>query len=314
MLFFLILLVSFLLSSKNVLDILNVTTICHGSYCFPRVVWGFWSDENKIPEDISQILNVTKCSLKNFTFGLLTDKNASKLINMRLFPERLSKLGNTIKADFVKYSLLEEYGGVFIDSTTFVNSGSGMEWFFYEALKEKCQVVSFDNKPWIISGPFSGACSNSPLSKKIKHDFNIFLKRGGNHAKRAKRLCEEVKKNGGIRIPCNFREYTAAIVAKVILDNPDLESKILYLPRSKSNEAIYDGLTKVCKRDPRYTRAILSCDAHARTEPFIKIFHRERNGKKFDIVGDISKTCTKALRKVWEVCRIKKGMLGKSFQ
>lgn len=151
---------------------LNVPKRCVEDYCFTRIIWEVW-DSDVVVEDVLEIMTITRETLINFTFCFVTYHNVSILLDLHSFPPNYNKFKVNRKTDIIKVRLLEKYGGVYTDASTYVNSGEEMEWFFAEAIRSKAQLVAF----WtdVVYFGFWGCPENSSLIKVIREEHDLAL-------------------------------------------------------------------------------------------------------------------------------------------
>lgn len=263
---------------------MNVNEMCldERSVCFPRIIWSYW-EQSIIPEDIDEMINVSKKSLVNFTHVLLSADNLSAFLNVSSFPSYYQKLWwSAGKTCYFRYCLLERYGGVYLDASTFIFSGDAMEWFFLEGIRTKCEIVNFEWSGWPLIDNFLLACTDSVVIKKIKNFYDEVLEMN-----QPIFYCQEICKKRKIGVPCSSHEYSATIVAEVLISHPGLKSKVLYLPRRLGNYALQSkyGWSEI-------GRLSILCDPIIKSLPFVKLTHGMRNGKKIGIGNE----CTEKLR------------------
>lgn len=186
----------FLVSFRMFHGEFDASKVCvdNNTYCFPHRVWLYW--EGFIPEDIEEILNITKSSLLNFTCVFLMEKNISEFLNLEFFPKNYGELWFQGKADYVRVCLLRNFGGIWLDCSVIVNSGREMEWVFSEAVKSKCQFLSFSLGPHkhFLSMPFIAAPENSTFMKKFCADVEKTVSKGVSPS--LKEMCPLLRKRG----------------------------------------------------------------------------------------------------------------------
>lgn len=184
------------------------------------------------------------------------------------------------QADYIRVCLLEKYGGVWIDTTTYVTSGNEMEWFFSEAINGKREIVGFICGGLSLSLHFFGASENSSFMKRYKKEFDLSLK-VKNHQYIVD-SCRELLSYHVIRKEdCQYYLIGLVVFFKSIYDDKSMRDAILYLPANRSNEI----LARECLYKHECFRDRLLHDPVARAQPFIKLWHEFRNGKRFHI-GD----------------------------
>lgn len=246
----------------------NVTKMCVGKdYCFPRIIWSHWTNDN-ISEEILDMISTTRRSLVNFTYYFLTNANISDYLDVNEFPKNFSQIHDREKSQFFRLALLEKYGGVWVDSTTYVNSGKEMEWFFSKAVKAKCQMVGFGTR--FIWPEFIGASENSVLIKKWKDEFVVALADPEEYVNITCSILE-----GAIRLLNNCRPHFIVDLSqkKMAFDNSVLfDIGTLQLPKKRSHYV----LLKTCKYKKKCFADALN-SPEIKKMPFVKVRHTMLN-------------------------------------
>ena len=97
----------------------------------------------------------------------------SYYINTKEFPKKYGSSMHQHKADIIRLALLEKYGGIWLDSTIFLNKSLSETWdpknydiggYYAEFFTTNIEKPVFEN--WFISAP-----KKSPLIKKWKEEF-----------------------------------------------------------------------------------------------------------------------------------------------
>ena len=102
---------------------------------FPKIIWTMWQQgEAQMPETVQTSIK----TIKNFAkrndceFYLLTDENLADFINIpRDITEKYKKkeLSTAHYSDIIRFSLLCQYGGIWMDATLFVSPYATLEMF-----------------------------------------------------------------------------------------------------------------------------------------------------------------------------------------
>lgn len=141
---------------------------CKSDCCYyPRLVWSYWVNESNMPEYVVKIMSATRKSIENFTFVFVTDKNITDFLNVLSFPPYFKKLSPQDKSCYVRYNLLERYGGVYVDCTMYVNSANELERFFVYGVNSQKGVFGFGHNG-MFQTVFFGACVHSEILKDLK--------------------------------------------------------------------------------------------------------------------------------------------------
>ena len=102
---------------------------------FPKIIWTMWQQgEAQMPETVKASMKTIKDFAKRNSceFYLLTDENLADFINIPTdITEKYKKkeLSAAHYSDIVRFSLLYQYGGIWMDATLFVSSYATAEMF-----------------------------------------------------------------------------------------------------------------------------------------------------------------------------------------
>ena len=102
---------------------------------FPKIIWTMWQQgEAQMPETVQASMKTIKDFAKrnDCEFYLLTDENLADFINIPIdITEKYKKkeLSAAHYSDIIRFSLLYQYGGIWIDATLFVSPYATLEMF-----------------------------------------------------------------------------------------------------------------------------------------------------------------------------------------
>ena len=102
---------------------------------FPKIIWTMWQQgEAQMPETVKASVKTIKDFAKRngCEFHLLTDKNLEHFVNIpKDITEKYKKkeLSAAHYSDIVRFSLLYQYGGIWMDATLFVSPYAIVEMF-----------------------------------------------------------------------------------------------------------------------------------------------------------------------------------------
>lgn len=275
-------LILFLKSFSSNSKLLNSVQIEKGGKNFvcPKIVWSYWDYPSTIPEDVEEIMNITKSSLANFTHIFVSEENLTDFLNVSLFPSYYSKLLPASKADYLRLCLIERYGGIWADNTIIINSKKEMEKFFFEGIEKGPQYFGFGNKPGHIFTNFFGACKDSKFVKKYKGEFDKLLASEDPDQDLNIHYCPKVGRWGFPERLCKFYYLIDIFFFKTRSENPHLLKEVFSFPPDNCHYK----LELECKRRGKVVcqRDRLLNDPAVRKFPFIKLDHRVRDGKKIN--------------------------------
>lgn len=102
---------------------------------FPKIIWTMWQQgEAQMPETVQASMKTIKDFAKrnDCEFYLLTDENLADFINIPIdITEKYKKkeLSAAHYSDIIRFSLLYQYGGIWMDATLFVSPYATVEMF-----------------------------------------------------------------------------------------------------------------------------------------------------------------------------------------
>ena len=102
---------------------------------FPKIIWTMWQQgEAQMPETVKATVKTIKefAERSGCEFHLLTDKNLKNFVNIpKDITEKYKKKELTAAhySDIVRFSLLYQYGGIWMDATLFVSPYATLEMF-----------------------------------------------------------------------------------------------------------------------------------------------------------------------------------------
>ena len=102
---------------------------------FPKMIWTMWQQgEAQMPETVKASMKTIKDFAKrnDCEFYLLTDENLADFINIPIdITEKYKKkeLSAAHYSDIIRFSLLYQYGGIWMDATLFVSPYATLEMF-----------------------------------------------------------------------------------------------------------------------------------------------------------------------------------------
>lgn len=258
---------------------LTESCVNDGSYCFPKIVWTYWG--GNIPEDIEEMLRITREAFTKIAFHFLTNENLSDFLYTKnistVFPEPSEK------ADYIRVCLIEKYGGMWMDAGTIVNSETEMEYIISEAINSKCIFLGFspnDKRYRFIAG-FFGAPRNSSFMKIFKNNYDEMV--SGNLEEYIFKGCKQLRSHGYeiADVLCTHHAGIDFLFHKINFENPYFDQTALYLPQNRSILRIHEGCpTDVWEDDVRCVVCRVLHDIKSREIPFIHLGRHARNGKR----------------------------------
>ena len=97
----------------------------------PMIIWTYWNDEHNIPEVVQWCMESWRKSNPTYVIHLLHKSTYSKFVTIPKFISNHSNFNdsNTRFADLLRLYLLEKHGGIWVDSSIFINKPFE-DWLF----------------------------------------------------------------------------------------------------------------------------------------------------------------------------------------
>ena len=155
---------------------------------FPKIIWTMWQQgEAQMPETVK----VSVKTIKDFArrngceFHLLTDKNLEYFINIpKDITEKYKKNELTAAhySDIIRFSLLYQYGGIWMDATLFISPCATLEMFEGDFFSLKHPPIHSDKIERAIgdfkwSGFFLAGKKGKPYFKHIRDLYLYFVRK-----------------------------------------------------------------------------------------------------------------------------------------
>lgn len=226
--------------------------LCDGELCYPRIIWAYWNSRS-VPDHIKEYVDFSNRSLVNFTLCLLTPANLSDYLDTQSFPLYFNKTHVAGQADYIRVCLLEKYGGIYIDISTYLNSESELEWLVSEGLKRKSNFITFKvrlfNKFPKLEFSYISAPEKSYFMRKFREELHNALSVGKEEYVR--KTCASLRSDK-LPIPdviceppfknANGFYFIDVSFENVVQRNSKLKEGILFLPENRSNYHIWCDL------------------------------------------------------------------------
>lgn len=241
-------------------------TTMGSSHYYPRIIWCYWEDESTMQEDVEEMINVTKRSVSNyFTYNFVTYMNLSRYLDISSFPTFYPKLITAHKSDYIRLRLIEKYGGMYVDASTFITSGSSMERFFKQGVDANVELWGFK----FAIPNFMGGAQDSTLLSRYRKKFDEFLSRDFYQYCKDERLQDTYTCTDHI-----FEDFFGENYSP---------QRILVLPTEGGHYRLLDE----CENKLACVRDRLQYDPEVRKHAFIKLTHGFRTGKKVNFLESI---------------------------
>lgn len=142
-----------------------------GSCKIENPVWVYWKQGLEAAPEIVKACVRSQLKYENNNFILLTDANLDEYVKMPSYIMELLKNGNMSSAafsDLLRYSLLEHYGGTWIDSTVYLSAPipKYVKKSSFFAFRDTFGLI--DNPAWVSSW-FIHCVKNNDCMRQIRN-------------------------------------------------------------------------------------------------------------------------------------------------
>lgn len=150
---------------------------------FPKIIWTMWQQgEAQMPETVKATVKTIKefAERSGCEFHLLTDKNLERFVSIpKDITEKYKKKELTAAhySDIVRFSLLYQYGGIWMDATLFVSPYATLEMFEGDFFSLNHPPLSTNKmERTICDYKWSGYCLAGKKKKSyFKHIRDIYI-------------------------------------------------------------------------------------------------------------------------------------------
>ena len=200
------------ISNNNIIENFNSDKI-------PKIIWGYWNTGiDNAPYLVKQCIKNWKKYNPTWEINILDDSNLEKYIDLNEFKEiNVSYAFVKKKADLIRCILLDNYGGIWMDSSIFLTES--LDWILKLQIEKNVEVICFYQEIFttnikypVIENWFIASTKGSKLIKLWKEDFKNYLKIGYN------KYIENIKLlNINTQNIDNFKYLTMHVSAQKIL-------------------------------------------------------------------------------------------------
>ncbi|EIG24405.1 glycosyltransferase family 32 protein [Haemophilus paraphrohaemolyticus] len=100
----------------------------------PRIIWVYW-DSNKENHLVNLCIESMKTHFEGYQMNILNKNNIQEYIDLPVFHKDLKPAGIS---DFIRFSLLKKYGGIWIDASVFFTQN--LDWIFSKMNEEGADI------------------------------------------------------------------------------------------------------------------------------------------------------------------------------
>jgi len=252
-----------------------------GAYHLPKKAWAFWDSETP-PKSIAAILKHRPAKMPGWESIQLSQKTIDQYIDPSTYPAGFDALQPQHKADWIRLSLLEQYGGVWLDAGIIINNVAKLDTIYQRMITEKQEAALFflnhhgykDSVPLYIDNWFIMAPKASPLIHRWKKEYEVAINLG----------LVEYKKQHLINTPMTFvmfNEHLGDIyllcqaVLQKILQQAQPKPRVMYLDPGDNMFKLHATCAGRPNRNPdensKCVQNMLLTDPIAKKLPYIKL-------------------------------------------
>jgi len=262
-----------------------------GSYDLPKKAWAFWDSETP-PKSIAAILKHRPAKMPGWESIHLSQSTIGEHIDPTSYPKGFDALKPQHKADWIRLSLLEKYGGVWLDAGIIINDIYEMDTIHQRMLNEMPEATLFfldhhghtDTIPLYIDNWFIMAPKGSPLIRNWKKEYEIAIELG----------LVEYKKRYLINSPIKFVMFNEHLgdvyllcqaILQKILQSAQPKPKLIFLSPGNTMFKIHATCSGRANRKPeentKCVQHALLTDPASKKLPYIKL--RGPNRENLDL-------------------------------
>ncbi|KAH7824237.1 putative Capsular polysaccharide synthesis protein [Monocercomonoides exilis] len=115
---------------------------------YPTTIWMYWG--NRMPWHVPAYIERNIKIFHHMPLIFLNPDNVKFYLDMKTFPKHFYWLCDQNKADYIRLRLLEKYGGIWIDATTYFKDSKIVERYHEEAKEQQAQLLALSSFDWGI--------------------------------------------------------------------------------------------------------------------------------------------------------------------
>lgn len=134
-------------------------------------IWSYWNDDENLPPSVKFAKHTWEKHNKNSEIHMISDNTLNQFIDISLLPKNYNNVPLIKKTDIIRLTLLEKYGGVWLDANIYLNKPLDIYWdenydvggFYADHFTTNINFPVLES--WFISAP-----KNSELIKNWKDE------------------------------------------------------------------------------------------------------------------------------------------------
>lgn len=111
-------------------------------YIIPRIIWLFWDGE--IHNITRSLIHSIKQNVNTYEIIMLNSNTVNNYIRNASNSSKFNDLMIQIKADYFRFSLLYEYGGIWLDATTYIENDDFLNQKVIELNEKKGELLVYN--------------------------------------------------------------------------------------------------------------------------------------------------------------------------
>jgi len=136
-----------------------------------KIIWSYWDSDTQ-PLTVQVALYTWYKHNKDYHIIMLNKNNIHKYIDLNTLPKKFNELSVQKQSDVIRLGLLEKYGGIWLDSTIYLNQSLSIEWDNqYDIGGYWAEFFTTDPKHPVFESWFISCPKNSKLIKAWKKEF-----------------------------------------------------------------------------------------------------------------------------------------------
>lgn len=111
-------------------------------YTVPKIVWLYW--EGNMTGILKYLLHHLKQNLEDYKIIFLNRNTIRDYFNTNEIAQNLDSYPRAVEADYYRFLLLAQYGGIWLDASSYVKNGSVFDELLNEMYEKKAELLAFN--------------------------------------------------------------------------------------------------------------------------------------------------------------------------
>jgi len=137
-----------------------------------KIIWSYWDGSDK-PLSVEIAIYTWRVHNPEYVICILSESTLGQYLDRTALPKKYDEISVQRKTDVIRLALLEQYGGIWLDSTIFLSCPLSIKWDpkTYDVGGYYAEFFTTDLTRPVLESWFISAPKNSPLIKAWKKEF-----------------------------------------------------------------------------------------------------------------------------------------------